>query len=82
MCSKPPRHPHLRAWPPQLHVFRRATAEAQAGVGGGGGAFVSDVAVSFDTQVGDQDATLQSGVVRFQIRRRRLASEDKRHERR
>ncbi|KAM1439500.1 hypothetical protein ACFXTO_013347 [Malus domestica] len=29
-----------------------------------------------------QDATLQSGVVRFQIRRRRLASEDKRHERR
>ncbi|KAM0978591.1 hypothetical protein FF1_014533 [Malus domestica] len=29
-----------------------------------------------------QDATLQSGVVRFQIQRWRLASEDKRHERR
>ncbi|KAM1155992.1 hypothetical protein EV2_027514 [Malus domestica] len=80
MCSKPPRRPHLRVWPPQLHVFRRATVAAQAGAGGG--AFVSDVAVSFDTQVGGQDATLQSGVVRFQIRRRRLASEDKRHERR
>ncbi|KAM1164908.1 hypothetical protein EV2_025161 [Malus domestica] len=50
MCSKPPHHPHLRAWPSQLHVFRRATAAAQAGAGGG--AFVSDVAVSFDTQVG------------------------------